>query len=70
MYVTVIQKVSVPPEVFVSLFDSCNSLVPTKLLCFLLRTLLLTTILHYVKSEHLWYAYILGNRYQPCQLPN
>ena len=70
MYVTVVQKVSVPLEVFVSLFDSCNDLVPTKLLCFFLRTLLLTTTLFYIKSKHLWYTYILGNWYQPHQLPN
>ena len=58
MYVTVVQKISIPLEVLVSLFDSYNNLVPTKLLHFFLRTLLLTTILYYIKSEHLWYAYM------------
>ena len=70
MYVTVVQKFSVPLEVLVSLFDSCNNLVPTKSLHFFLRTLLLTTTLCYIKSEHLWYTYILGSQYWPCQLPN
>ena len=67
MYVTVIQKVSVPLEVLVSLFDSCKNLAPIESLHFSLRTLLLTTILHCIKSEHLWYTYILGNQYWSCQ---
>ena len=70
MYVTVVQKISVPPEVLVGLFDSCKNLAHIKSLCFFLRTLLLPTILLCIKSEHLWYAYILRNQYQPHQLPN
>ena len=70
MYVTVIQKVSVPPEVLVSLFDGYKSLAPIELLRFFLRILLLTTILLCIKNEHLWYAYILGNRYQPRHWPS
>ena len=70
MYVKIIQKVPVPPEVSVSLFDSYNNLVPTKSFHFFPRTLLLTTTLRYIKSEQLWYAYILGNWYRPRRLPN
>ena len=70
MYAIVIQKVCVPPEVLVGLFDSCKNLDPIELLHFFPRTLLLPNILLYIKSKHLWYAYILGNQYQPCQLPN
>ena len=52
MYVKIVQKVPVPPKVSVSLFDSYNNLIPTKSLHFFPRTLLLTTTLHYIKSEH------------------
>ena len=57
MYVTVIQKVSVPPEALVRLFDGCKSLVLIKSLHFFLRTLLLSAILLCIKSKHFWYAY-------------
>ena len=51
MYVAVVQKVSVPLEVLVSLFDSCKNLAPIKLLHFFLRTLLLPTILLCIKAN-------------------
>ena len=69
MYTKIVQKVSVPPEVLVSLFDSYKSLVPMESLHFFLRTLLSSTVLLHIKSKHFRYAYIPGNQYRPRHLP-